>query len=49
MGPIIAHLLLAEVFGVQPAAGLSLPALIDNHLDILFHGLLVPPELPRDA
>jgi len=49
MGPIIAHLMLSEVFGVRPAAGLSLPALIDNHLDILFHGLFAPPEPSRDA
>lgn len=49
MGPIVVHLVLAEVFGVWPAAGLSLPALIDNHLDILFHGLIAQPEPSRDA
>lgn len=49
MGPIVIHLLLAEVFGVRPAAGVSLPALIDNHLDILFHGLFTQPEPSRDA
>jgi AcrR family transcriptional regulator len=49
MGPIVTHLLLAEVFGVRPEGGLSLPALIDNHLDILFHGLITQPEPTRDA
>lgn len=49
MGPIVIHLLLSEVFGVTPKGGLSLPALIDNHLDILFHGLIALPEPPRDA
>lgn len=49
MGPIVIHLMLSEVFGVRPEGGLSLPALIDNHLDILFHGLIAQPEAPRDA
>lgn len=44
IGPILAHLLLAEVFGLHPAEGLALDRLIENHLDILFNGLLPPPE-----
>jgi AcrR family transcriptional regulator len=45
MGPLIAHLLLAEIFGVTPADGLAMDRLIDNHLDILKAGLAV--ERPR--
>lgn len=49
MGPIVIHLLLAEVFGLAPEGGLALPALIENHLDILFHGLFAQPEPAPDA
>lgn len=44
IGPILAHLLLAEVFGIQPADGLALDRLIENHLDILTNGLFPDPE-----
>ncbi len=49
MGPIVIHLLLSEIFGIMPETGLSLPELIDNHIDILFHGLLAQPEPTPDA
>jgi AcrR family transcriptional regulator len=39
MGPILAHLLLAQVFGVQPEGGLHLDRLVENHLAILWAGL----------
>ncbi|MGB5557009.1 MAG: TetR/AcrR family transcriptional regulator [Paracoccaceae bacterium] len=39
MGPILMHILLAEVFGIQPADGIALDRLIENHLTILFAGL----------
>ena len=39
MGPLLAHLLLAQVFGVQPEGGMQLNRLIDNHLSILIAGL----------
>ncbi len=39
MGPVLAHLLLAQVFGVQPEGGMQLDRLIENHLAILFAGL----------
>jgi AcrR family transcriptional regulator len=39
VGPIIAHVALREVFGIQPEDGLALDRLIDNHLDILFGGI----------
>jgi AcrR family transcriptional regulator len=39
MGPIIAHLMLSEVFGVAPEGGLNLDRLIETHLAILNAGL----------
>ena len=39
MGPVLAHLLLAQVFGVQPEGGLQLERLVENHLAILLAGL----------
>ncbi len=39
MGPMLAHLLLAEVFGIVPEGGLGMERLVDNHLSILFKGL----------
>lgn len=49
IGPILAHMLLAEVFGVTPADGLALDRLVDTHTDILFNGLLTQPEASPDA
>jgi AcrR family transcriptional regulator len=42
VGPIMMHVLLAEVFDISPEGGLNLQALIDNHLTILFDGLSAP-------
>ena len=39
IGPMLAHVLLAQVFGVMPQDGLALDRLIDNHLTILMAGL----------
>ncbi len=39
MGPIMAHLMLAQVFGIVPEGGLQLDRLVDHHLGILFAGL----------
>lgn len=39
MGPLVAHLMLAEVFGIVPADGLALDRMIDTHLAILMAGL----------
>lgn len=39
MGPVLAHLLLAEVFGIRPQGGLAMERLVENHLSILFKGL----------
>lgn len=44
IGPILAHILLAEIFAIKPEDGLALDRLIDTHLDILLHGLLTAPE-----
>ena len=45
VGPVLIHLLLAEVFGIQPEDGLGLDRLIENHLSILFDGLALPGEV----
>ncbi|CAN7152898.1 TetR/AcrR family transcriptional regulator [Devosia sp. LjRoot3] len=39
VGPIVAHVALSEVFGMRPEEGLALDRLVENHLDILFHGI----------
>lgn len=39
VGPLIAHVLLARVFGIVPADGLALDRLIETHLSIVFDGL----------
>ncbi|WP_417307721.1 TetR/AcrR family transcriptional regulator [Devosia sp.] len=44
VGPIMAHVLLAEVFGIVPSDGIAMSRLIDNHLTILFDGLSAPPD-----
>ncbi|HVW91959.1 MAG TPA: TetR/AcrR family transcriptional regulator [Devosia sp.] len=44
IGPIIAHLLLSELFGIRPADGLAMDRLVENHLKILFDGLAAPGE-----
>jgi len=49
MGPIVVHLLLAEVFEIYPEGGLSIPAMIETHLDILFNGLSAQPEPKLNA
>ena len=43
IGPLMLHILLAEVFGIMPEGGLDFERLIDNHLTILFDGLSAPP------
>ncbi|MBI1416027.1 MAG: TetR family transcriptional regulator [Limimaricola sp.] len=45
VGPIMVHVALAEVFGIQPAGGLAMDRLVENHLTILFAGL--EPEKGR--
>lgn len=39
VGPLVAHMLLARVFGIVPADGLALDRLIETHLSIVFDGL----------
>ncbi|MEO6015041.1 MAG: TetR/AcrR family transcriptional regulator [Devosia sp.] len=39
VGPIVLHMLMAEIFGIMPEEGLSVDKLVDNHLTILFDGL----------
>jgi AcrR family transcriptional regulator len=42
VGPIMLHILLSEVFGIEPEGGLAMDRLIDNHIAILFDGLSAP-------
>lgn len=44
IGPLMLHLLLAEVFRITPEGGLHFDRLVDNHLSILFDGLSAPPS-----
>ena len=44
IGPVIAHMLLAEVFGIVPEGGMQMDRLVANHIDILFNGLSAKPE-----
>ena len=45
IGPVLLHLVLAEVFDITPKGGLELDRLIDTHLTLLFAGL--EPEKGR--
>ena len=39
LGPLMMHMVVAEVFSIKPGGGLGLDRLVDNHLSILFAGL----------
>jgi AcrR family transcriptional regulator len=39
IGPVLAHVLLSEIFGIAPDGGLQMDRLVDNHLAILMDGL----------
>ncbi|WDR04552.1 TetR/AcrR family transcriptional regulator [Devosia rhodophyticola] len=45
IGPILVHLMLADVFDISPPEGLSFDRLIENHLTILFDGLSAPEQV----
>jgi hypothetical protein len=47
IGPVIAHMLISELFGIRPKDGLAIDRLIDNHLTILFDGLSAPQRERR--
>ena len=47
VGPIVLHMLMAEIFGLTPADGLAIDRLIDNHLTVLFDGLSAPQRERR--
>jgi hypothetical protein len=42
IGPVILHMLMAEIFDLVPKDGLAIERLVDNHLNILFDGLSAP-------
>lgn len=47
IGPIMLHLIMAEIFGIVPKDGLAIDRFIDNHLAILFDGLSAPESGKR--
>ena len=47
IGPIIAHMLISELFGIRPKDGLAIDRLSENHLTILFDGLSAPQRERR--
>ena len=47
IGPIIAHMLISELFGIRPKDGLAIDRLIETHLTILFDGLSAPQRERR--
>lgn len=42
VGPIMMHIMMAEIFSIMPPDGLALDRMIENHLTILFDGLSSP-------
>lgn len=44
VGPLLVHMVLAEIFAITPADGLALDRLIENHIAILFDGLSLKGE-----
>jgi AcrR family transcriptional regulator len=42
IGPVLLHIVMAEIFDITPPDGLAIDRLIDNHLTILFDGLSAP-------
>lgn len=47
IGPVMLHLIMAEIFHITPRDGLALDRFIENHLTILFDGLSAPPDGKR--
>ncbi len=47
IGPIVLHMLMAEIFGIVPEGGLGIDRLVENHLLILFDGLSAPASDKR--
>ena len=47
VGPLIAHIALSEIFDIRPSDGMALERLVENHIDILFHGISAEPQEAR--
>jgi AcrR family transcriptional regulator len=47
VGPVVIHVAMLEIFGIQPRDGFAVERLIDNHLTILFDGLSAPQSSKR--
>ena len=44
VGPVIGHMIMAEVFGLVPEGGLRMEQLLTQHIDIFLNGISVEPE-----
>jgi AcrR family transcriptional regulator len=42
VGPLVLHVILADVFGVAPPDGIAFDRMIENHISILFDGMSAP-------
>lgn len=42
MGPLLAHLVLGQIFGIERESAVSPEAFIESHYDILMRGLMAP-------
>jgi AcrR family transcriptional regulator len=42
IGPMMLHMLMAEIFGITPSDGIAIERMVENHLTILFDGLSQP-------
>lgn len=49
VGPMMLHVVLAEVFGITPEGGIGFDRLVENHIAILFDGLSAPTAPAGDA
>ena len=47
IGPLMLHVVLAEIFGITPPDGLAFERMVENHLTILFDGLSAPASGKR--
>ena len=44
IGPIIGHMIMAEVFGLVPEGGMRMDELVKQHIEIFLNGVCVTPE-----
>ena len=44
IGPIVAHMVIAEVFHMVPEGGMQMDRLVEQHIEIFFNGIQTRPE-----